>query len=87
MMGKLVKRGNKHNLFIMSRSYKNPKSDHHKMMAYVPEKKQGQEKFEPTLSKFGKFSTRDDKLEAKNANRSLKKSVRQESKQGLRKYL
>jgi hypothetical protein len=57
------------------------------MKAYVPEKKQGMEKFEPTLSKFGKFSTRDDKLEARNANRSLKKTVRKESKLDLRKYL
>jgi hypothetical protein len=57
------------------------------MKAYVPEKKQGQEKFEPTLSRYGKFATQDDKLEAKNANRSLKKSVRQESKQDLRQYL
>jgi hypothetical protein len=52
----------------------------------VPEKKQGQEKFAPGLSKFGKFSTRDDKLEARNANRSLKKSVRTESKLALRQY-
>lgn len=71
----------------MSRSYKHAKPDHPKMKAYVPEKKQGQEKFEPTLSRYGKFSTRDDKLEAKNANRSLKKSVRQEAKQDLRQYL
>jgi hypothetical protein len=70
----------------MSRSHKNPKNDHHKMKAYVPDKKQGQDKFEPSLSKFGKFATQYDKLEAKNANRSLKKSVRQESKQDLRHY-
>ena len=57
------------------------------MKAYVPDKKQGQEKFEPTLSKYGKFATPDDKLEARNANRSLKKSLRQESKSELKKYL
>jgi hypothetical protein len=57
------------------------------LKAYVPDKKQGQEKFEPTLSKYGKFATPDDKLEARNANRSLKKSLRQESKSELKKYL
>ncbi|MGV3642278.1 MAG: hypothetical protein ACO1NZ_17275 [Adhaeribacter sp.] len=57
------------------------------MLAYVPEKKQGQEKFEPALSRYGKFSTPNDKLEARNANRSLKKSVRQDAKQDLRKFL
>ena len=71
----------------MSRSYKKPKSPQHKMLAYVPEKKQGQEKFEPALSRYGKFSTPNDKLEARNANRSLKKSVRQDAKQDLRKFL
>jgi hypothetical protein len=71
----------------MSRSYKLHKTDHPRLKAYVPDKKQGQEKFEPTLSKYGKFSTPDDKLEARNANRSLKKSLRQEFKSDLKKYL
>ena len=71
----------------MARSIKNKKEGPAKMKAYVSDKKQGLEKFEPELSRFGKFPTRQDKLEAKNANRSLKKSVRQEAKSGLRKYL
>ncbi|PIQ21014.1 MAG: hypothetical protein COW65_11555 [Cytophagales bacterium CG18_big_fil_WC_8_21_14_2_50_42_9] len=71
----------------MARSYKKEKSGPPKMKAYVAEKNQGKEKFEPELSKYGKFSTRQDKLEAKNANRSLKKAARQESKSGLREFL
>ncbi len=71
----------------MARSYKNKKSGTVKMKAYVADKNQGLEKFEPELSRFGKFPSKQDKLEAKNANRSLKKSVRQESKADLRKYL
>ena len=57
----------------MAHSYKNNKSGSTKMKAYVSVKNQGREKFEPEQSKYGKFSTREDKLEAKNANRSLKK--------------
>ncbi len=71
----------------MARSNQENKGNSGKMKAYVSDKKQGQEKFKPETSKFGKFSTRQDKLEAKNANRSLKKAVRQESKQELRKFL
>lgn len=71
----------------MARSYKNLKSNTAKMKAYVSDKKQKAEKFAPELSRFGKFATREDKLEAKNANRSLKKSVRQEAKTELRKLL
>ena len=71
----------------MARSYKNEKGGPTKMKAYVAEKNQGKEKFEPEQSKFGKFSTRQDKLEAKNANRSLKKAARQEGKSDLRKFL
>lgn len=71
----------------MARSIKNKKTGSGKMKAYVADKNLGQEKFEPSLSRFGKFPTKQDKLEAKNANRSLKKTVRQESKTDLRKYL
>ncbi|WP_026464745.1 hypothetical protein [Adhaeribacter aquaticus] len=71
----------------MAQEKKDSKGSSGKMKPYVSDKKQGQEKFKPGTSKFGKFSTRDDKLEAKNANRSLKKSVRQEAKQDLRKLL
>jgi hypothetical protein len=71
----------------MARSYKKDKSGPAKMKAYVSDKKQGLEKYEPDLSRFGKFPTRQDKLEAKNANRSLKKAVRQESKNDLKRFL
>ena len=71
----------------MARSIKKEKTKAVKMKAYVADKNQGQEKFEPELSRFGKFPSKQDKLEAKNAIRSLKKSVRQEAKTDLRKYL
>ena len=71
----------------MARSMKKEKAGSTKMKAYVADKMQEKEKFEPELSKYGKFPTRQDKLEARNANRSLKKAVRQESKSDLRKFL
>jgi len=71
----------------MARSNKLQKGEKpKKMKAYTAEKKQKQEKFEPAQSKYGKFSTPQDKLEARNANRSLKKSVRQASKNDLKSY-
>jgi len=71
----------------MARSYKKEKGGLPKMKAYVAKKNQGKEKFEPEQSKYGKFSTRQDKLEAKNANSSLKKAARQEGKTNLREFL
>ncbi len=72
----------------MSRSKNNFKSEKpKKMKAYTAEKNQKQAKFEPEQSKYGKFSTPQDKLVARNANRSLKKSIRQTSKNDLKSYL
>jgi len=72
----------------MSRTKKIIKLDKpKKMKAYTAEKNQQKEKFEPAQSKFGKFSTPQDKLEARNANRSLKKSVRQAAKNDLKSFL
>ena len=72
----------------MSRTEKKFKSEKpKKMKAYTLEKNLSKEKFEPAQSKFGKFSTSQDKLEARNANRSLKKSIRQAAKNDLKSFL
>jgi hypothetical protein len=66
--------------------YKERRNNETKMKAYVPDDEEGFGKYKPDKSKFGKMTTKQDKLIAKNANRSLKKAVRQQAKKELKEY-